>query len=476
MSNKIQNICVTFIVVFFTGIHFANAGFEITEIMYDLDGTDTNREWVEVHNTGAEPADLSKWFFFSDNSKHALTPQGVSLVPAGGYAVIVQDANKFKTDWPNYSLLLFDSSWTGFNNEGETIALKDPGLNVVGEVTFTSSQGASGNGDSLQKLNNSWGGAIPTPGVENQSTSSSGGDGGVSSGSSTTTSSTSTPVIPISKKKEIEVPKITTNILASNTVFAGIPFEIDAVTTGYGKEPLKMGRFVWNFGDGMTKAEYEHKPFEHVYQYPGEYVVTLSYYRAFEAKDVDATDRVTIKVVPSGISISSVGTVTDPFIEIENKSTFEVDLSGWVLKGSVQSFYIPEGTIILPSQKLRFSGKATSFNLNDLQSINLQNTNDEIAASYPSKAKSSTQIASSSRSYSSGSNLKSNSPEVINLSDLGASAGGPDTKISISNYAFMGLIGVIIIGLASVYLVRKKKVSDAGIEKEISAEDIKIME
>ena len=127
--NK-KYLLILFLIVFFISTRTVFADFEITEIMYDLDGTDTGREWVEVHNVGGESSDLSKWYLFSDNSKHTLVPQGDSIIPAGGYAVICQDVSKFKNDWPSFTGFLFDSSWTGFNNENDSISLKDPDLNI----------------------------------------------------------------------------------------------------------------------------------------------------------------------------------------------------------------------------------------------------------------------------------------------------------------------------------------------------------
>ena len=151
----------------FVRVHFVSADFEISEFMYDQQGTDTGREWVEVKNTGTKPADLSKWFFFAGNTKHALVAQTSSMIEAKGYAVIVQDPVKFKNDFPNFNGSLFDSSWSGMNNEGGTIALKDPNLDTVSSISYLSGMGAAGNGDSLQNINGTFVGAHPTPGEAN---------------------------------------------------------------------------------------------------------------------------------------------------------------------------------------------------------------------------------------------------------------------------------------------------------------------
>ena len=36
-----------------------SAGVEIREIMYDVSGADTGREWIEIINTGGEPVDAA---------------------------------------------------------------------------------------------------------------------------------------------------------------------------------------------------------------------------------------------------------------------------------------------------------------------------------------------------------------------------------------------------------------------------------
>lgn len=486
MSSVIKKFWLIAI-LFFSVSHFAHASFEITEIMYDLDGTDTSREWVEVANTGTESADLSKWYLFSDNTKHALVPQGASSVDAGAYAVIVQDVTKFKQDWPNYTGLIFDSSWTGFNNDGESISLKDADLNVFSPITFTSSQGAAGDGNSLQNVSGTWVGAIPTVGKANQASTitqdngSSNGSGDISSGGIASTSSA-----PIAKpKKEVEIPKITTDIISKNVVFAGLPFSIDAHTLGYSKEPLTNGKFIWNFGDGVSKEFREQKEFYYQYDYPGEYVLTLSYFRNYYMNDhPDATDRLIIKVVPSDIYISSVGTDTDAYVEVENKSDFEIPLSRWILKGAIHSFVIPDGTVLLSKKKIKFSPHITSFDGSDMQSVILQNSNNETISTYPKVEVKAKIVKSTSLGYSADTVTKKDSidknsnSQIIDLNNLGASANSAESssKISSKKMAWLGLGGVMILGVATtLFLRRKPKVLDS-IDGEISPSDMTIVE
>jgi len=474
MRSRILIFYTTLIIVFFVCTRFAYGGFEISEIMYDLEGTDTNREWIEVKNVGTESDDLSKWYFFSDNSKHALVPQGASLVPAGGYAVITQNVSNFQSDWPNYSGLIFDSSWTGFNNEtGEVISLKDSNLNEVSIVSFDSGMGGAGDGNSLQKLGSTWSGATPTPGLENKSTTNNPPPATTSTPESSS-SSANTEDQNI-KRKETEVPKMATNIISKNTVFTGIPFRIDTNTLGYKKETLKVGRLVWNFGDGMSRTTSDHSPFEYMYQYPGEYVLALSYFYP-DDQVVDATDRMIIKVVPAGVVISSVGGISDPYIEIENKSGFEVDLSGWVIKGAISSFYVPEGTIILPSKSIRFSSRITGFNANDLLNVNILSTNGEIVSSYPSTTGPS-YTTTRNNNYKITSKPRSvEASSVINLDNLPANAQGAGIELSKSSYSWIGLLIITIIGIVIVLSTKKKHSSTDQEEKEISVDNIKILE
>lgn len=140
----------------------------ISEIMYDPAGADDDHEWIEVWNGTDEAIDLTDWEFTENSGDHGLAlASGVIIVDAGERFVIAEDAAQFLLDYPEFSGVLFDSSFS-LSNTGEMIAIKNAGGDVVDEVTYDSAQGASDDGNSLQRTaEDTWVPAEPTPGEEN---------------------------------------------------------------------------------------------------------------------------------------------------------------------------------------------------------------------------------------------------------------------------------------------------------------------
>ncbi|MBI4149003.1 lamin tail domain-containing protein [Candidatus Woesearchaeota archaeon] len=146
------------------------AAIEISEVMYNPEGSDTNHEWVEIY-TNETAVNLSGWKFFEANTPHGLTlVSGSWLLPNNSFAVIVQNDAIFLLDYPNFSGTLFDSSFDLRNTyPGELIALKNS-THFITNLTYNISLGAD-DGLSLQLINGSWYAASPTPGVANAVTS-----------------------------------------------------------------------------------------------------------------------------------------------------------------------------------------------------------------------------------------------------------------------------------------------------------------
>ena len=142
------------------------AAIEISEVLYNPDGSDDNHEWVEVH-TSSSSFNLSGWKFFVDGGSRSLSLiSGSWFLDNASYAVIAEDGVIFLLDYPNFTGTLFDSStFTLGNSIGEFLALKNTS-HYAANMTYDTSLGAD-DGLSLQLINGSWYAAPPTPGAAN---------------------------------------------------------------------------------------------------------------------------------------------------------------------------------------------------------------------------------------------------------------------------------------------------------------------
>ena len=480
-----------FLLIFLGSFNIAHASLEITEIMYAPEGG-SDYEWVEIFNNGTSPIDLNKSRFF-----HGQTISGPITLKVGDssvlqpskYAIISKSLTDYS--WLNFSNMVFSSSVLSLPDSGDNtyIAISDPDKNIIDEVTYDITKGGSKiSKTSLSKINGSWLGASPTPGAVNvsplkaeDSISNDIVNIPISISSSNQNSNTQ-----VSSDNYAGEYKITAKIISPKIITAKLPFYISSLTTTNKRETLAVGRYVWNFGDGTSSEMKSQQEFEHTYDYPGEYVLTLSFFNTYFDKTPSATNRLIIKVVSADISISSVGQSPDSFIEFENKSNYEVDISGFIVKTNTQNFIIPNGTVILPNHKIKLSSKVTGFADSDLNSIIVTNQTGEVITIYPKKELSildnrisnniSFPVGGSSNNQIK--NINTNN-SVINLNDLVAQAQNneyPITDSSKSFYFWFGLLGIITIGITVVIITRRKVETSDYIEQEIRAEDIKIIE
>jgi len=482
--------------IFLGGFNVAHAGLEINEIMYAPENG-SNYEWVEIFNNSSKSVDLnSHRFFHGENSSPISLKVGNSaILEPSKYAIIARSMSDYS--WLNTSSPIFSSTSLSLSDDSSKyntyIAISDADKNILDDITYDTSKGGSKiSKTSLSKINGDWQGSKPTPGernieeVESSTEESESSNDSNSNNISNSVSSDNSTVL----KYKPEVYKITTKIISPKVVTATLPFLISSLTTTNKKETLAVGKYVWNFGDGTSAEMQSQKEFEHIYNYPGEYVMSLSFFDNHFNKLPDATSRLIIKVISPDIIISSVGQDLDSFVEFENKADSEIDISGFIIKGVSHNFVIPNGTIILSNHKLIFSAKTTGFNHYDISLITVTNSAGEFIAKYPiikeplvSKNKISNSISSFVSKFSSDDKIDDNSDisssSVINLNDLAASAGNIRTpEVSKLAYSLLGLVGIIIIGGAVVYITRKKTIAEVPdyLEKEISAEDIKIIE
>ncbi len=344
-----------------------SAAAAISEVMYDVPGTDTGREWIEVQNTGASAIDLSAWKLFEANTNHKISAVGAATVSAGGFAVVADDPDKFRIDNPGFAGLLFDSSFS-LSNTGETLVLHDDTGATADSVTYDPSIGAGGDGNSLQKTaSGSWIAAAPTPGSATTATrsipaanpgASSGGSniqtasttvqtesstsGG---GSSADQSSISTHSSQEAVSASYGAPDFQISAGRPRVGFVGAPLEFEAKVVKSADIPVGSNiRAVWSLGDGTQLTG---QSIAHAYAYPGDYIVVAN----GDYGSAHAVARVDVRIEAPVLSLS----LLFNGVEVSNRAKDEVNLGGFILEDSRTRFIFPQDTIVPPLSSITLS-------------------------------------------------------------------------------------------------------------------------
>jgi hypothetical protein len=343
------------IVILFFLPNLVFAQVEISEIMYDIDGPDNNREWIEIHNTSGSSIDLTGWKLFEADSNHKLTlVDGSEIIPDSGFAVIASDALTFLSNNTDFSGTLFDSSFS-LSNTGETLTIRDSELLYVDSVAYSADWGAQGDGNSLQKSGNAFIPASPTPGNINSSK----------------------PVAIVIEEEvtageevddlvvtQPDPKKIFIDVGPDKTLLAGADSLFRANGSGTAGEPLENARYIWNFGDGTV---HEGQVIFKNFAFPGKYVVFVQ----IVSGKYTASDSLIVTAKPSPLKLSAVKPGLDGFVELNNDSGDQIDVSFWHLRTGDQTFTFPHGTYILPKTKTAFPNTVTGFSVSNIQSIEL---------------------------------------------------------------------------------------------------------
>ena len=100
---------------------------QITEIMFNPNGSDSGREWVEIYNNNSLPVNLSGMRFYESGANHLTNMiDGNSILHTEEYAVIVDQPDKFFNDYPDLeisNIAIFDSTFSLLNS-GEYISIR----------------------------------------------------------------------------------------------------------------------------------------------------------------------------------------------------------------------------------------------------------------------------------------------------------------------------------------------------------------
>ncbi len=135
----------------------------ITEVMYDLPGSDSGREWIEIQNMGSGTVYSEELKFVEGGTSHRITfSRGARGLWNGGYAIITSNIAGFLEDNPSFSGNLFESSFS-LNNSSEQIEISNR-TRILNSVSYQSDWGGHGDGFSLQRDGSIWRASQPTPG------------------------------------------------------------------------------------------------------------------------------------------------------------------------------------------------------------------------------------------------------------------------------------------------------------------------
>lgn len=141
------------IMILLTTIYVANS-LQFTEVMYNPQGSDTGREWIELSNPECE--NLEKYKLVENNINH-----NIMLYSEGGcdHTIICDDCGLFLNDY-NVSSALYESSFT-LSNTGEFIAITYND-SLIDHVNYTDMENIEGM--SIHRYDGYWMHAVPTPG------------------------------------------------------------------------------------------------------------------------------------------------------------------------------------------------------------------------------------------------------------------------------------------------------------------------
>lgn len=349
---------------------FAHAAVSITEIMYDLSGADTGREWVEITNTGGSSVDVGGYKFFEANTNHALTLiSGTGVLQSGSSAIIADDSTKFKIDWPDYSGILFDSSFS-LSNTGESLALKDGALVTLDSVSYDPSLGATGDGHTLQWNGSAFGSAAPTPGTYTGVSDAS--DSDTSSDAASTTAEVAVSTSGGGPTEYLPIPMLRIVIGGDRVVSSGADVPFTAVVYDGKGNKRDDALVIWSFGDGMRRTG---ASVFHAYYDPGEYIAVV---RVSTPDGGNTLNEIIVTVKDASIKITS---VTSRGIALTNNDSRTLDVSLWRLSMGGKEFKIPEDTQILAGRTILFPSQVIE--LPAASSASLLYPNGEVAATYP---------------------------------------------------------------------------------------------
>jgi hypothetical protein len=137
----------------FTFVLDAGGEAVINEIHYRTGPGADPEDWVELHNPGDAPLDLSGWMLLDGDDDHVYAVPVGTMVEPGGFIVLCRDVEAFRAVYPNVGSAVGDLGF-GLSSDGEQVRLHDRSGAPVDSVRYDDRvpwpEEADGRGPSLE--------------------------------------------------------------------------------------------------------------------------------------------------------------------------------------------------------------------------------------------------------------------------------------------------------------------------------------
>ena len=135
----------------------------ISELNYNSDSTRNAGDWIEFHNYGNGPLDLSEWKFSDSTYNHNYIFPSGTIVQPGEFMILAEDTLKFHVEHPGVAA--FGPTGFGFSNSSESLTLYDftdaPRLWMHYDDSLPWPMAADGYGRTLEIINDTLNPALP---------------------------------------------------------------------------------------------------------------------------------------------------------------------------------------------------------------------------------------------------------------------------------------------------------------------------
>ena len=452
----------------------------------------TDERFIELYNGGDQEVNLTGFYLqrktqssTSFSSLVTSTNFENKKISAKGYFLIS------RASLSNADIVLSTLTLT----ESNTIQLKNSNGEVVDKICFGEAidcnDALKGNnpeeGKSLSRINGSLLVTTKTPKASNQNSDNIQNDNTQTENTNTGNQNNTTQIEnnnPVASSISIKKNPEKLQINSQKIAFTGIPILLEAVILNEEYKNI-YGKFLWNFGDGNFKEikSLENNKFSYTYFYPGKYSVFLEYYK--NTFDIQAflSSEIIIEVIEPSVVISNTGGENNFFIELENKSKNDIDLTNFILSGENKNFVFPKNTFLKKDSKIILPPHITNLNFSDKNFLELKNDLGKVI--FSNKILENKKIQSISSNKISTKNLNQNileseenfsSEEVMDSYDLVDNQAlvldsEPAENFLYNNFYFLGVLFLIFLGVLFVFFIRKNNTLESSVNEDFEILD-----